>query len=333
MQKRSRAAPQPTPIASAATGGAAGGKAKAAPSPYASDDEEVEFGELPALPPAKVPSGSSSDPSPPSAVAADSSENVAPATDTPSRPAAPMSPASNRDRFRSALMPAQVTCDLSTANTDPGLRFSFQGIVLVIFPASQSPIRRHVLIGDGRGVVGVTVWNAHVAAFSVSTVGQMVRMTKVSLSSYNGTRGISLNKESTLTFGEDNDHFAHVWWQELPSRRPLQAIDFAEAQDNTVVNVAGILGSVHVESKTVRSDAKELLTLRLVDRTGIIQIRSWNHVASEFSAKLDQPIMISRVRVSSFGGMKIGELLDGTGSIVHQDQFSGSVDLAKFWSE
>lgn len=245
----------------------------------------------------------------------------------------PQSPASNRDRFRAALMPAQITCDLSSANPDPGMRFSFQAIVIVIFPASQSPVRRHVLVADGRGVVGVTVWNAHVAAFSVSTVGQMVRITKVSLSSHNGTRGIMLNKESTLTFGEDNDHFAHHWWQGLTQQRPLQAIDFADAKDGSIVNVTGILGSVHVESKTVRCDAKELLTLRLVDRTGITQIRSWNHVADQFVGRIDHPIMISRVRVTSFGGLKIGELLDGTGSIIHQSGFPGSEDLAKFWCE
>ena len=90
---------------------------------------------------------------------------------------------------------------------------------------------------------------------------------------------------------------------------------------------------MYVESKTVRKDSKELPTLRLVNRTGIIQIWSWNHLATEFATKLDQPITISRVRVSSFGGMKIGELLDGTASIVHQGQFAGSADLVKFWSE
>lgn len=247
--------------------------------------------------------------------------------------APPMSPASNRDRFRAALMPAQLSCDLSTANTEPGMRFSFQGIVLIVFPSSTNPVRRHVLIGDGRGVVGVTVWNAHVAAFTFSSVGQMVRMTKVSLTIHNGHRGISLNKESALTFGEDNDHFAFTWWQSLAGQRSLQAIEFADQKDNTIVNVTNILGSIHVESKTVRSDAKELLTLRLVDRTGVVQLRSWNHVAAQFSEKLDQPLKISRVRVTSFGGMKIGELLDGTGSIVHDGTFAGSTDLAKFWSE
>ena len=333
MQKRSRATSHKdaAPAAISSQNAAGNTTAQAA---AASDDEAVDFGELEPMPPAKLPSDATAPAStPPRASAAAASNNGAQAMMPAPYSAAPMSPASNRERFRSALMPAQITCDLTSAPTDPGMRFSFQGIVLVIFPASQSPVRRHVLLADGRGVVGVTVWNAHVAAFTVANVGQMVRLTKVSLSSHNGTRGIALNKDSTLTFGDDNDHFANVWWQSLTSQRPLQAIDFSDAADNAVVNVTGILGSIHVESKTVRSDAKELLTLRLVDRTGIIQIRSWNHIAIEFANKLDQPILISRVRVSSFGGMKIGELLDGTGSIVHQGDFPGSTDLAKFWSE
>ncbi len=81
----------------------------------------------------------------------------------------PPSPASNRDRFRASLMPSQVTCDLSNVTVEPGHRFTFQGIVLVVFPSSSNPLRRHLLVGDGRGVVGITVWNALVNLFSSVT--------------------------------------------------------------------------------------------------------------------------------------------------------------------
>jgi len=245
----------------------------------------------------------------------------------------PSSPASNRDRFRASCMPAQISCELSTVSSEPGLRFSFQAIVLVVYPASQSPIRRHVLLGDGRGTVGVTVWNSHVNAFSFSVIGQMVQLTKVSLSVYNGTRSIAMNKESTVTFSDGNGHFAHTWWSTIPMQQPLSAMHISESNDNAIVNVAGVLGAVHVESRTVRSDARELLTLRIVDRTGIINVRSWNHSAAMFQPKQDQPILISRVRVTSFGGMKVCELLDGNGSIVHEGDFPAAADLAKFWSE
>ena len=114
---------------------------------------------------------------------------------------------------------------------------------------------------------------------------------------------------------------------------PISVIHVADAKDNDIINVAGVLGAIHVETKNVRQDAKELLTLRIIDRTGILQVRSWNHTATLFQPKLDQPILIHRVRVSSFGGMKIGELLDGNGSIVHEGDFPAAADLAKFWSE
>ena len=245
----------------------------------------------------------------------------------------PQSPACNRDRFRGAMMPAQVTCDLTTVSTEAGLRFTFQGIVLVVYPAASNPVRRHVLVGDGRGTVGITVWNSHVNSFSMSSVGQLVVVTKVSMIVHNGTRGISMNKESTVQFNTLADHFAAIWWQSIPLQSAVSAVLFNDQRDNTVVNVAGILGSVTVEQRTVRSDARELLTIRLVDRTGIIAIRSWNHTLSVFQHLVDSPILIKRVRVTSFATTKTGELFDGNGTTIVSDHFPGAEDLAKFWTE
>lgn len=244
----------------------------------------------------------------------------------------PVSP-SNRERFRNACMPHQVSCDLSTVSSEPGYRFSFQAIVLVVFPSSSNPIRRHVLLGDGRGTVGVTVWNAHVNAFSSASIGQCVSITKVSMTIHNGVRGLSLNKESTLHFSIDDLHFSQVWWNGIPSHPPLSAILFHDQKENSVVNVSGILGSVTVEQRHVRSDARDLLTLKLVDRTGIVVVRSWNHGAGLFHRLVDTPIMLTRVRVTSFGGGKTGELFDGTGTLVNEGTFVGADDLRQFWAE
>jgi len=93
----------------------------------------------------------------------------------------PASPATNRDRFRAALMPAQISCDLSSVQPDPGMRFSFQAIVLIVYPAQSNPVRRHVMLADGHGVAGVTVWNANVNAFSNDSIGRMAHFTKMSL--------------------------------------------------------------------------------------------------------------------------------------------------------
>ena len=93
----------------------------------------------------------------------------------------PASPATNRERFRAASMPAQISCDLSSAQPDPGMRFSFQAIVLIVYPAQTNPMRRHVMLADGYGVAGVTVWNANVNAFSNESIGRMAHFTKMAL--------------------------------------------------------------------------------------------------------------------------------------------------------
>ena len=244
----------------------------------------------------------------------------------------PVSP-SNRERFKHACMPHQVSCDLSSVSSEPGFRFSFRAVVLVVFPSSSNPLRRHVLLGDGRGTVGITVWNAHVNAFSTASIGQSVAITKVSMTIHNGVRGLSLNKESTLQFHSDVSHFSQVWWNSIPSFPTLSAILFHDEKDNSVVNVAGILGSVSVEQKHVRSDARELLTLKIVDRTGIITVRSWNHGADMFLHLVDTPVLLSRVRVTSFGGAKTGELFDGAGSTITAGSFDGADSLRQFWDE
>ena len=262
--------------------------------------------------------------SPPRAVVADDQSGVA---------VLPASPASNRDRFRASQMPSQVSCDLSSVPVEPGHRFTFQGIVLVVFPSSANPLRRHVLVGDGRGVVGLTVWNTHVNLFSMSSIGQLLVVTKVSVVIHNGTRGITLNKESTVTFNSLVDHFATVWWQSILQTSPVSAIMFADQKDNTVVNVAGIIGSVSSEQKTVRSDSRDLVTIKLVDRTGIITLRTWNHSGDTFLPFVDTPVMFRRVRVTSFASIKAGELFDGSGTLVQATPFPGDEDLRKFWAE
>ena len=244
----------------------------------------------------------------------------------------PPSPSSNRDRFRSAQMPSQVTCDLSGLSCEPGQRFTFQGIVLVVFPASNNPLRRHVLVGDGRGAVGITVWNAHVSAFSSESVGQLLVVTKVSVVSHNGTRGITLNKESNVSFNTLADHFSVTWWKDIVHQPAVSAILFCDAKDNSVVNVAGIIGSVTVEQKIVRSDTRDLVTIKLVDRTGITTLRTWNHSGDSFLPFVDSPVLFRRVRVTSFATQKSGELFDGSGTIL-VNKFDGADDLAAFWAE
>lgn len=149
-------------------------------------------------------------------------------------PAVPPSPTTNRDRFRAALMPMQISCDLSSVSTETGLRWSFQAIVTVVYPAAQNPARRYVLLSDGRGTVGLTVWNPHVNSFSFNSVGKMAHFTKVSLTIHNNVKSISLNKESSVVLDDGVGHFAHTWWNSFTSQPSLPAIHFHDLQDNTI---------------------------------------------------------------------------------------------------
>lgn len=77
---------------------------------------------------------------------------------------------------------------------------------------------------------------------------------------------------------------------------------------------------------------RELLCMRITDRTGFIDVWSWNHGMVEFARFQDRPILFKRVRVTSFGGLKILEMLDATGTVV-LDKFVGDDDLKQYWLE
>jgi hypothetical protein len=45
---------------------------------------------------------------------------------------------------------------------------------------------------------------------------------------------------------------------------------------------------------------------------------------------VEKPLLLQRIRITSFAGQKLGELLDGTGTIV-VSEFEGAAELAQFW--
>ena len=89
---------------------------------------------------------------------------------------APASSGSNRDRFMAHCQPMQVSCDLATVGMhNTSVRFSFQAVVLIVYPATSGPDRRHIQLIDRRGSPGITVWNDNVRLFSSDSVGQGVQ--------------------------------------------------------------------------------------------------------------------------------------------------------------
>jgi hypothetical protein len=81
----------------------------------------------------------------------------------------------------------------------------------------------------------------------------------------------------------------------------------------------------------VNSVEKTLTCIHLVDDSGRLDIRTWNHMPDTFLHCVDRLVLIKRVKVTSFAGTKMCELLDGTGSIM-DTEFAGKTALAKFWA-
>jgi hypothetical protein len=105
-----------------------------------------------------------------------------------------------------------------------------------------------------------------------------------------------------------------------------------DESENSIISVAGILGRVSSESKIVQSQERRLTVLHLVDATGKLDVRSWNHAPDAFLDFVDRPILIQRVKVASFAGATLCELFDSTGSII-VTEFPGKNELIRFWSE
>ena len=249
--------------------------------------------------------------------------------------AVPSFPGSNRARFMANCQPLKVCCDLSAVGMhNTGSRFSFQAVVLIVYPASVKPERRHIQLIDSHGSTGLTVWNDHVSLFSQSSVGQVVRFTKLAVVHQNGQKSLTMGRDSTICIMPDtvSPTDESKWWKSLLEKPPIRIIDAHDCEDNTIINISGIVGSLYSETKRVRSEDRELLCMRITDRSGFIDVRSWNHSEVEFAQFKERPIQFKRVRVTSFAGTKILELLDASGTEVHS-VFDGKTDLESYWIE
>ena len=187
---------------------------------------------------------------------------------------------------------------------------------------------------DERGSTGLTVWNENVRLFSQSSVGQVVKFTKLCMVFNNGKKQLSMSRDSSVTFVNTLAVPCEEsrWWKSLLLCKPLRIIDVHDCEENSLVNVAGIVGMLHTERKRVKDADRDLLCIRLTDRTGFVDVRSWTHSEQEFASFLEQPMLLQRVRVCVFASIKTLELLSGSGTKVIDD-FDGKADLMQYWSE
>jgi hypothetical protein len=240
----------------------------------------------------------------------------------------------NRARFMACLQPAKVSCDLTTTPMAPGLRFSFEAVIVVVYPASTSPPeRRYIEVMDQHGTTGITVWNQNAHVVNRDSVGCVVKFTRLALTMHNGKKNLTMSKESTMHIEMPTaDGMLMKWWKSLLSEPTLTCIQFHDTPTLQIVNISGILGCIHTEEKNVKGETKMLLVLMLTDRTGKIEIRSWNHSDTEFKRFQEKAVLLKRVRVCLYAGTRTGELLTGSNGTTITTDFNHE-DLDKYWAE
>jgi len=240
----------------------------------------------------------------------------------------------NRARFMSCMQPAKITCDLTSVPTSPGMRFSFEAIVAVLYPAKMSPPeRRYVELMDEHGTTGITIWNSYVHAIRTATVGCVVKFTRLAITVHNGKKSLTMGKDSTMHVeAPDATGRLPLWWKQLLEAPRISCLEFHDMPSARIVNVAGVLGFICQEEKIVNGEPKMLLIMIITDRTGKIEIRSWNHSDAEFLQYKERPILLKRVRVCQYAGTRTGELLTGDNGSRITTAFD-SEDLQKYWAE
>ena len=114
----------------------------------------------------------------------------------------------------------------------------------------------------------------------------------------------------------------------------ISAVDMISMTPNLSINICGILWLIHDET----SGVKEQVKLTLMDRSGIIKVKSCLHSGSQFEPHVGKPILIYRVRVQLIDGEKWAVMVPSSGrrweegaSVWHVNHFAGANDLVKFW--
>jgi len=136
---------------------------------------------------------------------------------TPSPPSYPASPAATvreqflaspavsvRDKFMANLYVQTVGCCLDSCSAGPSVRLTFKGTIAVLYPINFNPERRYVVFMDESGNLGLTIWNKNIAKITTDSIGKNCEITKVTLTTHQGKKVLSLSKESDVRTQELN---------------------------------------------------------------------------------------------------------------------------------
>jgi hypothetical protein len=246
------------------------------------------------------------------------------------------SPGRNRQQFLMAMAPQHMTCDLSAAVVGMGVKHNLSAIVVAIYPAQNGPpARRHILLCDKFGSTGLTVWHGDVQKFPKVVLGNVVVITRASVSVYQGKKSLVLSKDSSVVVGHRMGSSAVAdWWSELVLTAPLPLAAAVVAMDNAIINVFGIIGLISHEDKEVHGVVRRVTTVHMASPTAKLQLRGWDlepDTLLQLHNRLDSVVKVCRIRMTSFADAKIGEILDSPeGTVVspHSDR-----ELEAFWAE
>jgi hypothetical protein len=241
----------------------------------------------------------------------------------------------NRQLFMAGVTPQRMTCDLTSAIVGFGVKHNLEAIIIATFPVQKGPpARKHIFVADSFAVTGITVWNADVEKFPKEVLGATVSISRASVSMYQGKKSLVLNKDSSVVVDSVSQSPAALWWQSLALQPPLPLSAACNAADNRIVNVFGVLAFVAYEEKEVNGAVRLVATVHLASQTTKMNLRGWDlsaDMVARIEALRDQVVQVRRVRMTSYGGTKIGEILDSAlGSIflLYKD-----ADLERFWAE
>ena len=245
-----------------------------------------------------------------------------------------VSPSKNKAAFLSSFSTSKICTDMAVYQDSPGARYEFEGIITAVHPASQKPDRRYVQVADEKGTSGLVFWNEKCNMVGFSSVGHVVQCSRVSLTTYNGKRSLTLGRDSSIKVSpsETGQSKIALWWKQLLAAEVLNTESVQRVQDQCIISVAGIVGTVTTAEKTVNGEAKLLVFVHITDVNGKFTLRSWNHRVEDFQAYLDLPVLFRRIRIVSYSGVKVGEIMESNAT-QFETKFDGAAALTEFWQQ
>ncbi len=178
------------------------------------------------------------------------------------------------------------------------------------------------------------MWNTDVNKFTKSILGATVTITRASVSMYQGKKSLVMSKDSTITIGSAVPTPVDGWWAQIATQPPLPVAAALVAADNRIINIFGILAFTVTEEKEMNGELRRIISVHFASHAAKFQLRGWDLDPSTVAIidhLKDQVVKVSRIRISSYAEVKVGEILEGVNGTIFEPFTDTS--LSKFWSE